>query len=56
MGNASEMLRQESQEQSNDGAGPVLVIWDFVWPEAQFSRSVIIIYAASAESNTDQCL
>lgn len=27
------------QEQLNDGAGPVLVIWDSALPEARFSRS-----------------
>lgn len=43
------------QEQSKEGAGSVSVIWDSAWPEAQFSWSKIIIYAASAKGNTDQC-
>lgn len=43
------------QEQLNDGPGPILVIWDSAWPVAQFSRTMIIIYAASAKGNTDQC-
>lgn len=55
-GNASEMLSFLFQrEQLNDGADPILVTWDFAQPETWFSRSTIIIYAAPAKGNTDQC-
>lgn len=52
-GNASEML--SSLFQLKDGTDPIVVMWDFAQPEAWFSRFTIIIYAAPANGNTDQC-
>lgn len=56
-GNASEMLSFLSQQEEwNDGAGTVSVIWDSAGPEAWFSASTIIIYTASVKGNTNNAL
>ena len=44
------------QEEWNDGAGTVSVIWDSAGPEAWFSASTIIIYTASVKGNTNNVL
>ena len=51
---ATEPLPQ--QEEWNDGAGTVSVIWDSAGPEAWFSASTIIIYTASVKGNTNNVL